>query len=740
MAQSRFTSETPNVIDPGEMPPSRPSRARRDFSRRSLSGVSVSSSRSSRSGHGDNVFKKPLSRTIKLDYNLDADLEPVNLLDEDIEFGEDHIPTRPSLARVQQENARLFAEAVLNESERRESKRNLLGSGSPRSPASLWRSSNSLEASIRFSVEDDIDRARKQYYRKRLCKRIFCLVTVVVILVTFFAAVTGKERFVPFGMSDRMADTIDLLLETGISDRSDLLNESSPQYKAAYWMANNDQEVLPVPTSSEKLNLLRFVQRYVLAVLYHSLDGHSWINAFGFLSGGHECSWYEQAPDENGDLFAVGVTCDENLQVTTLLMPANNLKGTVPDELRHLKKLDFLSLKHNDLSGTIPSFLRELTLLRYLDLKYNRLTGSIPQYMGFLENLKVLGLSKNQLTGSIPASFGSLALKTLALDDNMLSGDLSHIGMMRSLEYMYVEDNAFTGKLDHGMLSDMTILKEADLSGNQLEGATIPSHIFTHPQLKSLDFSENAITGSLPETIPENNVLEYLSFRGNAISSTIPDTISNLRALTHLDLESNSLTGEISKSLGDLKDLTYLFLGINPLTGGVLPDEFSALTALRELSMEDIQLEGTIPEWIGDMTGLRLLDLRHNQLTGSIQVDFSKLTDLEYLMLSDNELIGEIPVGLDSQTNLEIVSLHHNGLIGDVGGLCPTKPEVLTTDCEEITCECCDECCDGDDCFQDAVWHILENDQSSWEGNFRRADYSFNPHILVDKEARGGVP
>lgn len=745
------------MIDPGEMPPSRPTRVQKDFAKQSLGSSLSGSSASSKSDDNNKIFKKPLSRTIKLDYKLDADDEPGDLLDDDPEYGETHIPTRPSPARLQHENARLFAEAMLNETERRQSKRNLLP-GNPHSPVRSFMNSvrgiklNPREASpLRKAVGlddeyDELVKARRQYYRKRKCQRIGVLVAMVAIMLAFVIAVIRglEERIVTPSMSERMSATVNLLSEKGISDQKDLLKESTPQYKAAYWMANTDAEPLSVPSSSDDQNVFRFVQRYVLAVLYHSLNGNNWINGLGFLSGVHECSWYEEVPDENGDLFAVGVTCNENLHVDNLLIPSNNLKGTIPDEIRHLKKLDFLSLKHNDLSGTIPSSLKELTLLDYLDLKYNRMIGSIPHFLGDLQRLQVLGLSKNQFSGSLPGSFGTLRLKTLGLDDNMLTGDLAPISMMNSLEYVYVEDNEFSGKLDHGMLVDLKGLKEADLSGNQLEGASIPTHIFTLPLLKALDLSDNDITGSLPDTMPENNVLEYLSLRRNAVSSAIPNTISNLRALTHLDLESNAFTGELPKSLGDLKDLSYLFLGINPLTGGSIPDELKSLTALRELSMEDIQLVGNIPEWIGDTTGLRLLDLRHNELTGSIQVDFSKLKHLEYLMLSDNKLTGEIPVGLGSQTDLEIVSLHHNGLIGEAGGLCTAKSEiqVLTTDCGEITCDCCDECCDSDNCFQDVVWNILEileNDQTSWEGKFRRADYSFNPHILIDKEPRGGA-
>jgi hypothetical protein len=102
------------------------------------------------------------------------------------------------------------------------------------------------------------------------------------------------------------------------------------------------------------------------------------------------------------------------------------------------------------------------------------------------------------------------------------------------------------------------------------------------------------------------------------------------------------------------------------------------------------------------------------------------------LLLSDNKLVGSIPEELGSLEDLVVVSLHHNGLIGEAGDLCKAESEVqvLTTDCGDITCDCCDECCDSDNCYEGYVWDALENSNGSWEEHFRRADYSFNPHLL----------
>lgn len=88
------------------------------------------------------------------------------------------------------------------------------------------------------------------------------------------------------------------------------------------------------------------------------------------------------------------------------------------------------------------------------------------------------------------------------------------------------------------------------------------------------------------------------------------------------------------------------------------------------------------------------------------------------------------------------VSLHHNGLEGEVGDLCrfDLGIKLLTTDCGQITCDCCDECCDGDHCYETMIWDELENSHSEWEEGYSRADYSFNPHIITSHTRGGHLP
>lgn len=739
--------ETPNVIDPGDNVPSTPSRSlQKDFENRG-SRVSISSNGSD----SDRIIFKPgLSRTIKINYQDDADdeptSEPLSRVDLDPESGyekEGLIRPASNPSSPTMEQTRLFAAAMLNESERRGFKP---GTSTTDSPVKKLfggkrynRNDDYLRDGLGLDYPNSVMDKWRRVRRRRLGYCVCIILSLVAILTTFgvFMQRHADEH------DDRGREVYDFLMANDVSTVEDLTETGSPQYRAAHWIANYDVERVDVPFRDEDPR--RFIQRYSLAVLYYALGGEKWATQLNFLASDHECSWNEEIADENKEVYAVGVSCNSELLVDSLLIPSNNLQGSIPDEIRHLTKLKFISLKHNEVSGELPSSLQQLTLLEYLDLKFNQVEGSIPDYIGQLQHLQVLGLSRNRLRGKLPPSLGSLRLKTLAVDDNVLTGDLSAIRQMIHLKYLYAQNNLLTGNLFHELLmTQLPSLIEVDLSGNNLTATEIPSHIFTLPELRLLDASGNQISGKLPDDLPPNNALEYLSFRGNNIGSSIPDSISNFGKLTHLDLEQNQLTGSLPVSFASLTNMEFLFLGKNNYAPQPIPGELKELVNLKELSIDNANLQGEIPIWIEGLSHLTLLDLRENQLQGPLeQIDFSKFPVMKYLMLNDNQLNGNIASSMGTMGQLEVLSIYHNGLTGDPEPICSGSNDLywLATDCSnDVSCSCCDKCCSGEDCFGDSTWDKLEN--SKWDHNYSRAEYAFNPNILlgdVYQQPRGGA-
>lgn len=105
-----------------------------------------------------------------------------------------------------------------------------------------------------------------------------------------------------------------------------LNNKQSYQYKALEWISTADGYNI-------KPQHPKFLQRYVLALLYYSTNGPtSWKNNKKFLTPFDECSWKDNGGVRN---------CNEEGFVTDLSL-WNNLHGTLPSEIGYLTSLKTL--------------------------------------------------------------------------------------------------------------------------------------------------------------------------------------------------------------------------------------------------------------------------------------------------------------------------------------------------------------------------------------------------------------
>lgn len=380
LGHGKITFETPNVIDPGDQPPSRPSRTERKKKKyydNPAAGDAVVRERPNYTDREDHRkrFTPPLTRTIKLDYHMSADDNEPNPQSDDVELTghssigssssrfqqvdlesisneESHLPQSPLSPGM--ENARLFAATMLAETERRRSKRNIMmteqDSSSTRSTRSVpmrWpRRGRRHEfgglrpkfISSRDHDDDDNDsneglfKVQQQVRRRRLCLRVL-IVLVTLSLVLCFSILAHTQSLqsnhrkngpnadslsTDNSSTSRLNRAMDALANYGISNRVLLDEPSSPQYQAVRWIAIEDSEQIDIPIDLEDMNQFQFVQRYVLAVLYFAMNGPKWNNALNFVSSRHECSWFKTMPDENDEIVAIGVSCDDRLQVRTL--------------------------------------------------------------------------------------------------------------------------------------------------------------------------------------------------------------------------------------------------------------------------------------------------------------------------------------------------------------------------------------------------------------------------------------
>jgi hypothetical protein len=249
-----------------------------------------------------------------------------------------------------------------------------------------------------------------------------------------------------------------------VSDRFDLENPDSPQFKAAAWIIYGD----PMRLAADDPRLF---QRYSAVVLYLATRGDKWFVCSanttspcgGNVGGGannSSLSYYyyyydyseNSAPElkpkrelnkikaqseerwlsDTSECEWYGLRCDSKGLITSINLNGNNLFGELPPEIKtfcyardikmagnricgrlpntfsELKLLKNLRLGRNLITGVIPSTLYQLVLLERLDVHANMLSGRLSTKMGNLKELRRLQLSQNFFTGTIPKQIGSL--------------------------------------------------------------------------------------------------------------------------------------------------------------------------------------------------------------------------------------------------------------------------------------------------------------------------------------------
>ncbi|XP_078152852.1 uncharacterized protein LOC144548041 [Carex rostrata] len=224
------------------------------------------------------------------------------------------------------------------------------------------------------------------------------------------------------------------------------------------------------------------------------------------------------------------LSCSDGLEVVSL--ENNSLTGEFPFDLQFCKGLRMLNLGENNFHGIIPDWVGEsFQWLHFLRLHSNSFYGNIPSKLTQLNNLQVLDLANNNLSGPLPRGLDNFTLMSQSLykGDYGETANLNAIMKGLILEYSY---------------EDVVYLKSMDLSNNNLTGK-IPQEIVFLIGLVNLNLSHNHLIGNIPLKIGNMISLESLDFHMNNLSGTIPQSMSALYSLEVLNFSYNNLSGSI---------------------------------------------------------------------------------------------------------------------------------------------------------------------------------------------------
>lgn len=144
--------------------------------------------------------------------------------------------------------------------------------------------------------------------------------------------------------------------------------------------------------------------------------------------------------------------------------------GQIPESIKDLTQVSYLSLSFNGFSGGNLSWVGKQSRLTFLDLANSNLTGEIPSSLQNLAQLTKLHLNGNQITGLIPSWIGNLTQLThLLLQVNNLIGPIPEpLFGLTNLETIYLDQNALSGTVKFDMFLCLKNLTFLQLNGNKL--------------------------------------------------------------------------------------------------------------------------------------------------------------------------------------------------------------------------------------------------------------------------------
>lgn len=442
------------------------------------------------------------------------------------------------------------------------------------------------------------------------------------------------------------------------------------------------------------------------ATFYFATNGTLWGNNTNWVQSAiPECTWYGVYCNQNSQVINLTLRTSYplciDLQIllsnllkrltmssTTFLFhakAANNVVGTLPNEISTLYMLDRLELYDNNVSGTFPDGLQNVSQLQVLDVEFNQISGmAFNPIILSLSNLRQLFLSSNLLTGMIPSNIFETVFPFVT--------DL------------WFANNAIMGPLPTTFGSTPK-LRTWIAYGNQLDGE-IPASIGNITDLTNLQLYRNMFDKAIPTQIYGLTQLSVLRLDQNFLTGTIDSSIGQLRQLTDLRIGNNFIEGTIPETIQQLQNLSYLVISNNLFSGSV-PDVFMGFDALQDFDVSASFFTGPIPSTVFSNIAIQNVYISNNAFTGTIPLNYSSPISLLDLYLDNNLLNGTVPsIATGDFLLLNELLLQNNALTGTIPAtICALRNislENLFTDCggatPEVTCPfptCCNRCFAG---------------------------------------------
>ncbi|KAK9996607.1 hypothetical protein SO802_021293 [Lithocarpus litseifolius] len=368
------------------------------------------------------------------------------------------------------------------------------------------------------------------------------------------------------------------------------------------------------------------------------------------------------------------VTCDGSL-VTEIQLVSQSLSGILPSDLGTLTRLTTLSLQGNSFSGPIPSF-ANLTSLQQLYLDNNKFSSIPSGFFQGLTSLRTLTLSVNLNLAPwiIPTELTqATSLVTFYASSANIIGSLpDFFGSFPSLHDLRLSENNLNGTLPKSFAGSGIRYLWLDNQRNGLSGTIDVLSSMT--SLYQVCLSKNEFIGPIPDLSNCTNLFD-LQLRDNQFTGVIPASLMSILTLRNVSLDNNELQGPYPQFPSSVTN--HILEGSNNFcknTPGPCDHQVTTLLEIIAAFGYPIKLahswtgNNACVDWtsiICDSQGnIITINFAKQQFVGTISPAFAKLTSLRNLLLDDNNLTGSIPDALTNMTSLKVLNVSNNNLAG----------------------------------------------------------------------------
>jgi len=402
------------------------------------------------------------------------------------------------------------------------------------------------------------DDKRKKWYKNPIVWASACLCLVIIGIVGTIVALAGDGDSEPKVGVQLPGPDVDA--DTAASNRNAFTQVLMARYndKGMDWSTVSNPEsfqgrALEYVIGSElyaQLSEDENVERYAAVVFYlstfrqpHLLTSEvdKWNRSNGWTTKQSLCVWE-------------GVQCNGDNRLVGLILPENNLSGSLPLELALFDQFDKFDFSSN---------------LIYMDEDYHELWTLLP-------NLRELVMDDNYFISEtgIPQEFSGLqSIEKISLSFNLLQGNFDDdvFGTIPTLIHFEAESNYIQGPFPD------TMLKMPNLT-----------YIYVRRNSLTMPLSDILLPGNLPS-------LFALWLDGNEITGDIPQEIGSFSGIASLSITDAGLTGPLPTQMGQLVDLQRLWLYNNELSGPIPTSAAQAWTKLEVFEVYGNKFIGAMP-------------------------------------------------------------------------------------------------------------------------------------------------